>query len=71
MEKISKEDFIIFNTKTKQPKESLDIVYHYTSIIELINTRSLTLLEDEEIISVADLPIDLQIKINNAIKFGS
>ena len=68
MKNISKEDFILLNTKTNKPIEDLDIVYHYTSVIELVNTRSIKLGENEEFVCVAELPLSLQVKISEAIE---
>jgi hypothetical protein len=68
MKNISREDFVIWKPITKELVEDADIVYHYTSIIELINTFSLSLQDDEEIICVAELPLRLQEEISNAIE---
>ena len=68
MDNISKYDFVIWKPKTKELVEDSDIVYHYTTIIEMINTFSLSLQDDEEIISVAELPMNLQREINNSIE---
>ena len=65
---ISKEDFIIWNKVTKQPIEGLDIVYHYTTIVEMINDDCLVLGENVEFICVAELPLSLQKQINQAIE---
>ena len=37
MNNISKEDFILWDNLTNKPKEHLDTVYHYTSVIDLYN----------------------------------
>lgn len=64
---ISKEDYIIWDYVKKQPTDRLDIVYHYTSLVELVND-GYELGLDEEYVCVAELPLEWQIKINNAIK---
>ena len=68
MNNISREDFVIWKPKTKELVEDADTVYHYTTIIELINNFDLSLQDDEEIICVAELPLRLQEEINNAIE---
>lgn len=65
---ISKEDYIIWDNEKNEPLEDLDIVYHYTSIIELFNDDNFGLKGNEEIRCVAELPIKWQIKINKAIQ---
>jgi hypothetical protein len=65
---ISREDFVIWKPKTKELVEDADIVYHYTTIIEMINNFDLSLQDDEEIICVASLPWRLQEEINSAIE---
>ena len=68
MKNISREDFVIWKRKTKELVEDADTVYHYTTIIELINNFELSLQDDEEIICVAELPLRLQEEISNAIE---
>ena len=65
---ISREDFVIWNYKTKELVEDADIVYHYTTIIEMINGFDLSLQDDEEIKCVAELPLKWQKEINEAIE---
>ena len=67
MENINKQDFIIWNKVTKEPIENLDIVYHYTTIIEMINDNCLVLGENEELICIAELPLRIQKQINETI----
>jgi len=67
MENISREDFIIWNNKTKSPVDQLDIVYHYTTLVELMNDK-FVLSNDEEVRCVAELPLSWQRKINEAIE---
>jgi len=68
MKNISNEDFVIWNYKTKKLIEESDIVYHYTTIIELINNSGIHLQDNEEIICVVALPLILQQEISNAIE---
>ena len=35
--KLYETDYVLVNSKTKKPIESLDVIYHYTSVIELLN----------------------------------
>ena len=64
---ISRFDYILWDKSNNKPLERLDIVYHYTSIIELIND-GFKLNESEEFVCVAELPIAWQEKINIAIE---
>ena len=65
---ISKDDYIIWNKSINEPVDDLDIVYHHTTIVEMINDCELSLQDDEEIICVAELPLKWQYKINSAIQ---
>ena len=65
---ISKEDYIIWDNDKNEPLEDLDIVYHYTSIVELFNDDNFGLKSNEEIKCVAELPLKWQRKINQAIE---
>lgn len=66
MKYINRFDFIIWDVENDCPKEGLDIVYHYTTVIELIND-GFTLANGEMFISVAELPMSWQNKISDAI----
>ena len=65
---ISKEDYIIWDNEKNEPLEDLDIVYHYTSIVELFNDDNFGLKGNEEIRCVAELPLKWQKRINQAIE---
>lgn len=67
MENISREDFILVNKETQQPIEALDIVYHYSTVIELVN-NGFKLRDNEEFIFVNQLPLALQRQISLAIE---
>ena len=49
------------------PLENLDIVYHYTSVVDLINS-DFKLGENEMFVRVIDLPLEWQYKIGKAIE---
>ena len=68
MKNISKEDYVLWNYKTKELVEDADTVYHYTSIIELLNDGMVLELAKEEFICVTELPLELQRKISEAIE---
>jgi hypothetical protein len=67
MKNISKEDYIIWNTKEKQPVEELYYVYHYTTVIDIANDR-FNLKENDIWMCVAELPVHWQKKISEAIE---
>jgi hypothetical protein len=67
MKNISKFDYILWDTKNDKPIEDLDIVHHYTSVIELIND-GFKLQDGEQFICVAELPYKWQYEINNEIE---
>ncbi len=67
LKNISKEDFIIWDKENNAPKEKLDIVYHYTSLVELLND-GFKLDANEEIKSVKELPMKWQMQIDSAIE---
>ena len=67
MKNISKEDYILWDSFDECPTERLDNVYHYTTIIELMND-GFRLNRNEEWICVASLPISLQKQISEAIE---
>jgi hypothetical protein len=67
LKNISKEDFIIWNYKTNAPKEGLDTVYHYTTLVELVND-GFKLDDNEQFLSVRELPMRWQTIINSAIE---
>jgi len=69
MRNISKHDYVFWNRKTKKPVEGYDIVYHHSTIVEMINcVGELKLGEDVFIECVAALPIKEQIKFSEAIE---
>lgn len=68
LKNISKEDYVIWNTLHKAPIEAYDTVYHYTSIIEMINTSSFKLADNEEITCIAELPMKEQYKYSYEIE---
>jgi len=67
MRNISKEDFVIWNTEKDQPTWGYDTVYHYTTIMEMVNGM-FRLEPYEALICVASLSISEQIKFSEAIE---
>jgi hypothetical protein len=67
MKNISKEDFIIWDSINQWTVESLDIVYHFTTVIDLIND-GFKLRQGHIWICVASLPLQIQEKISQAIE---
>ena len=67
MKNISKEDYIIWSDEKNAPLESLDIVYHYSSVVDLINS-DFKLGENEMFVRVTELPLEWQYKIDKAIE---
>jgi hypothetical protein len=68
MKNISKEDFILWDTINNKPLENHDIVYHYTTLVEIINTDGFKLSEGQELRCVAELSIGWQTIISEAIE---
>jgi len=67
MKNISNQDFIIWDSKNESLAEPFDVVYHYTTLIEIINDGFK--LQDGHIwLCVASLPIKIQKEISNAIE---
>ena len=64
---LSKEDYVIWDNKTNSPKEALDIVYHHTTLVELIND-GFKLNDGEEFVCVKALPLRWQILIDAEIE---
>ena len=64
---ISRFDYILWDKLNNKPLEDLDIVYHYTSVVELIND-GFKLNESEEFVCIAELPLEWQEKINISIE---
>tara|TARA_Y100001963_G_scaffold50699_1_gene70918 strand:- start:43 stop:252 length:210 start_codon:yes stop_codon:yes gene_type:complete len=55
--KLSKEDYVIL--KDGVPISPLDVILHYTSIVEMFNDGQ-RLYEGEEIVRMTELPQELQ-----------
>jgi hypothetical protein len=69
MNNISTQDYILWNTKQGCPAESLDTVYHHTTLVDLINDGfTFPFKEYEQFINVALLPISWQELISDAIE---
>ena len=67
MNNISSQDYVLCNKTTEAPIEALDIVYHHSTLVELIN-NGFKLGHDETFICAAGLPLKWQRKINEAIE---
>ena len=67
MKNICNQDYIIWDENKKAPLEALDIVYHHTTLVELIND-GFKLREGEKFVCVAELPLRWQLQINHAIE---
>tara|TARA_R100000963_G_C4568724_1_gene54510 strand:+ start:192 stop:512 length:321 start_codon:yes stop_codon:yes gene_type:complete len=68
MKNISKEDFILWDTINHEPLEHHDTVYHYTTVVEIINTDGFKLSEGQELRCVAELSLNWQTIISEAIE---
>jgi hypothetical protein len=64
---ISREDYVLWDTKNNCPKEDLDIVYHYTSLIEFLND-GMQLEEGEQFWCITSIPLRWQILYNAEIE---
>ena len=58
MEELSNEDYVLL--KNGKPLESLDVIYHYTSVIEHFNDYEFNLENGEEFVCMTDLSPELQ-----------
>jgi hypothetical protein len=67
MRNISISDFILWDSVKNIPVENLDIVYHFTTIFDMIND-GFKLKPNEEFKCVASLPMCWQKEISNAIE---
>jgi hypothetical protein len=67
MKNISKEDYIIWDSVSQSPLEDLEVVYHYTTLIDIVND-GFKLREGHSWMCVAFLPIVWQKKISKAIE---
>lgn len=68
MKNISKEDFILWDTVNNEPLEHPDTVYHYTTVVEIINTDRFKLSARQELRCVAELSKGWQTIISEAIE---
>jgi hypothetical protein len=67
MKNISKQDYIIWDFKNECPVEPLDIVYHYTTLVDIVND-GFKLRHGHMWHCVAGLPIKIQKEISKAIE---
>ena len=64
--KLYETDYVIVDTKTKRPAEGYEIIYHYTSVIDIFNERLMK--DGYEYISMADLSKEDKKKYKQTIK---
>ena len=64
--KLYETDYVIVDTKTKKPAEEYDVIYHYTSVIDIFNERLMK--DGYEYISMADLSKEDKKKYKKPIK---
>ena len=64
---ISREDYVLWDTKNNCPVEDLDIVYHYTSLIEFLND-GMKIKEGEQFWCIKSIPLRWQILYNAEIE---
>jgi len=67
MKNISKEDYVLFNHKKNELVDPYDVVYHYTTIVEMLND-GFKIKEHEMFVPVAGLSRNLQAKISVSIE---
>jgi hypothetical protein len=68
MKNISKEDFILWDNINDEPLEHHGTVYHYTTVVEIINNDGFKLQEGQELRCVASLSKGWQTIISEAIE---
>jgi hypothetical protein len=68
MRNITDQDYVIVNTINNKSIEPYDIVYHHSTIIDMLNTKQLQLREDEKIVCVKDLPASEQRAFSRALE---
>jgi hypothetical protein len=54
------EDFVLWDTKNNCPKEELDIVYHFTSVIDFLND-GMKIEEGEQFWCIKSIPLRWQV----------
>jgi len=64
---ISREDYVLWDTKNNCPLEDLDIVYHYTSLIEFLND-GMKIKEGEQFWCITSIPLRWRILYNAEIE---
>jgi len=68
MDNLYNSDYVIVDKKTQKPIESFNVVYHYSTIVELVNSGECPLHEGEEFLSMTQLSEELQQKYINTLK---
>ena len=61
-------DYVIVDKKTQEPVESLDVVYHYSTIVDLVNSGECPLYKGVEFVPMTRLSQEMQQKYIDALK---
>ena len=59
-------DYVIVDSQTKKPLEGYDIIYHYTSVIEVLNEKLIN--DGYEFMCMTELPKEEKEQFKQAIK---
>ena len=59
-------DYVIVDSQTKKPLEGYESIYHYTSVIEMLNEKLIN--EGYEYISITELPKEEKEQYKQTIK---
>ena len=64
--KLYSTDYVIVDSQTKKPLEGYESIYHYTSVIEMLNEKLIN--EGYEYISITELPKEEKEQYKQTIK---
>jgi hypothetical protein len=64
--KLYSTDYVIVDSQTKKPLEGYESIYHYTSVIEILNEKLIN--EGYEYISMTELPKEEKEQYKQTIK---
>lgn len=68
MRNITDQDYVIVNTVKNKSVDPYDVVYHHSTIMDMLNNNQLQLHENEKIVCVKDLPQSEQIAFSRALE---
>lgn len=68
MKNISNQDYILWDTQRDMPLEDYDTVYHYTTVVDMVNNGFIVEYDKFEFICVAELSMSWQKVISDAIE---